>query len=60
MVIHIMKLLAVPSTPTMILNSVEPLGFFSMGNTDTTFITDLIIKQPDVMVKIKEISGEIN
>lgn len=48
----------VPSTPTMILNSVEPLGFFNVGNTDTTFITDPDhVKQPDVMVKIKEISG---
>lgn len=49
---------SVPSTPTIIQNTVPPLGFFTISGNSTTFITDINhIKQPDGMLAINEITG---
>jgi len=48
----------VPSTPTIIQNTAQPLGFFSVNTGSTTFIIDTDhVKQPDVMVKVDEQTG---
>ena len=50
---------AVSSIPSMIENVVKTYGFFSASTGDTsTFLTDPNhVKQPDAMVKIKEVMG---
>lgn len=48
----------VPSTPSIIQNTAQPLGFFNITTGSTSFITDTDhVKQPDVMVKIDEVTG---
>jgi len=48
----------VPSTPTIIQNTAQPLGFFSIISGETTFITDTDhVKQPDAMVEISGVTG---
>jgi hypothetical protein len=48
----------VPSTPTIIQNTAQPLGFFSVNTSSTTFIIDTDhVKQPDVMIKIDLVTG---
>ncbi len=47
-----------PSIPTIIQNTVQPLGFFNISTGSTSFILDTDhVKQPDAMVKIDELSG---
>jgi hypothetical protein len=51
----------VPSTPTIIQNTAQPLGFFIINSGATTFITDTDhVKQPDAMVKIDNVAGGYN
>ncbi len=48
----------VPSTPTIIENNVQSLGFFNISSGSTIFNVDANhVKQPDAMVKIDELSG---
>jgi len=48
----------VPSIPTIIQNTAQPLGFFTISSGSTTFITDSDhVKQPDAMVKINLVTG---
>lgn len=48
----------VPSVPTIIQNTVTPLGFFNISSTVTSFITDTDhVKQPDAMVVISGVTG---
>lgn len=48
----------VPSTPTIITNTVQPLGFFTTSNNITSFITDTDhVKQPDLMVYVGGVYG---
>lgn len=49
---------SVPSTPTIIQNTVPSVGFFYISGNSTTFNTDINhVKQPDGMVIIDEIIG---
>lgn len=51
----------VSSTPTIINNSTQSLGFFNISSGSTTFLTDNDhIKQPDAMVYIDNVSGGTN
>ena len=48
----------VPSIPTIIENTTQPLGFFNIKSNSKTFITDTDhVKQPDLMVNIDEVTG---
>lgn len=52
------EIINVPSTPTIIQNNTQPLGFFNITTGSTRFITDTnLVKQPDAMIKIDEVSG---
>jgi len=49
---------SVPSTPTIIQNTAQPLGFFNISSNSTSFITDSDhVKQPDAMVIISGVTG---
>ena len=51
----------VPSIPTIIQNTTSPLGFFTIAPSSTNFITDSDhVKQPDIMVRISEVTGGTN
>ena len=48
----------IPSTTTILQNTVQPLGFFSITSGSTTFITDTDhVKQPDAMIIISGVTG---
>jgi hypothetical protein len=49
---------SIPSIPTIIQNTVQPIGFFNITTGNTSFIVDSDhIKQPDIMIKISGITG---
>jgi hypothetical protein len=51
----------VPSTTSIIQNTAQPIGFFSINTGATTFITDPDhVKQPDLMVKLNTVNGGNN
>ncbi len=49
---------SITTTPTILQNTVDNVGFFSINTGSTSFITDTDhIKQPDVMIKISGVTG---
>jgi len=48
----------VPSTPSIVENTVQPLGFFDINESEVNFITDTNhVKQPDIKIEIDEVTG---